>query len=60
MFQWDAVVTSPDLGGQNVPETFEMAIDVKGGRPERNWREFSVTGFIFTYVCTFVLFSQFN
>ena len=26
MFQWDAVNTSPDLGGQNVLKTFEMAI----------------------------------
>jgi len=26
MFQWDAVDTSPDLGGQNVLKTFEMAI----------------------------------
>jgi len=26
MFQWDAVDTSPDLGGQNVFKTFEMAI----------------------------------
>jgi len=25
MFQWDAVDTSPDLGGQNVLKTFEMA-----------------------------------
>ena len=24
--------------------------DVKGGRHERNWKEFSVAGFIFTYV----------
>jgi len=26
MFQWDAVDTSPDLWGQNVLKTFEMAI----------------------------------
>ena len=26
MFQWDAVDTSHDLGGQNVLKTFEMAI----------------------------------
>jgi len=26
MFQWDAVDTSPDLAGQNVLKTFEMAI----------------------------------
>ena len=26
MFQWDAVDTGPDLGGQNVLKTFEMAI----------------------------------
>jgi len=26
MFQWDAVDTSLDLGGQNVLKTFEMAI----------------------------------
>ena len=26
MFQWDAVDTVPDLGGQNVLKTFEMAI----------------------------------
>jgi len=26
MFQWDAVDTGPDLGSQNVHETFEMAI----------------------------------
>jgi len=26
VFQWDAVDTSPDLGGHNVLETFEMAI----------------------------------
>ena len=26
MFQWDAVYTSPDFGGQNVLKTFEMAI----------------------------------
>jgi len=26
MLQWDAVDTSPDLGGQNVLKTFEMAI----------------------------------
>ena len=25
MFQWDAVDTSPDLGSQNILETFEMA-----------------------------------
>jgi len=24
--------------------------DIKGGRHERNWKEFSVAGFIFTYV----------
>jgi len=26
MFQWDAVDTGPDSGGQNVLNTFEMAI----------------------------------
>jgi len=26
MFQWDAVDTSPDLGGRNVLKTFEIAI----------------------------------
>jgi len=56
MLQWYAVdrPTSLDLGGQNVLKTFEMAIrhykahDTVGVR-ERE-REFSVAGFIFTYV----------
>ena len=34
MFQWDAVDTSPDLAGQNVPKTVEMAI-----RRDRRERE---------------------
>ena len=26
MFRWDAIDTSPDLGGRNVLKTFEIAI----------------------------------
>ena len=47
MFKWDAVDTSPDFGGQNVLETF----DIKEKADDMNGiREFSVAGFIFTYV----------
>jgi len=49
MFQWDVVDTSPDLGGQNVLETFEMAIR-HNRRTARTELEFSVAGLIFTYV----------
>jgi len=50
MFQWDAVVTSPDLGVKMSSKPSEWLFNVKGGRRERNWREYSVAGFIFTYV----------
>ena len=45
MFQWDAVDTSPDLGSQNV---LKMAV-WPNGQMESD-REFSVAGFIFTFV----------
>jgi len=50
MFQWDAVDTSPDLGGKNVLDTLQMAIrhNRRTTRTELE-REFSVTGFIFTF-----------
>ena len=46
---WDAVDTSPDLGGQNVLKTIEMAIR-HNRRPTRRELEFSVAGFILIYV----------
>jgi len=51
MFQWDAVdtTTSPDLGGQDVVKTFEIAIRYNT-RTTRMELEFFVAGFIFTYV----------
>jgi len=45
MFQWNAVDTSPDVGDQNVLETFEMAIWHKR-RTAQTELEFSVTGFL--------------
>jgi len=49
MFQWDAVDTSPDLGSRHILKTFEMAIrHIR--RTTRTELEFSVAGFIFTYV----------
>jgi len=38
MFRWDAVDTSPDLGGQNVPlkKPSKWLSDTVGGRHERN------------------------
>ena len=54
MFQCDAVDTSPDLGGQNVLITFKVMTVrhnmITSGRHERTYREFSVAGFILTYV----------
>jgi len=42
--------------GQNVLKTFEMAIRRNsGGLHERNWRQFSVSGIIFTYVHKIIL-----
>jgi len=49
MFQWDAVDTSPDLGGHSVVEPFEMAVR-HNRRTTRTEIEFSLAGFIFTYV----------
>ena len=46
---WGAVDTSPDLGGQNVLKTIEMAIR-HNRRPTRRELEFSVAGFILIYV----------
>jgi len=46
---WDADDTSPDLGGQNVLKTSEMAIR-HNRRTARTELEFSVAGFIFTNV----------
>ena len=54
MLQWNAVDTSPDVGGQNVLETFEMAIWHKR-RTAQTELEFSVTGFTFTYVQKYFL-----
>jgi len=50
MFQWDAVDTSPDLAGKNVLDTLQMAIrhNRRTTRTELE-REFSITGFIFTF-----------
>ena len=52
MFQWDAVDTGPDFGSQNSLKPLKMVFDIIGGRHERNKteREFSVAGFVFTYV----------
>ena len=51
MFQWDTVDTSPDLGGVKMSsKPSKWLFDIIGGRHERNYREFSVAGFIFTYV----------
>jgi len=51
IFQWDVVdrPTSPDSGDQNVLKTFEMAIR-HNRLTTRMEIEFSVAGFIFTYV----------
>jgi len=46
---WNAVDTSPDLGGKNDPKPFEMATRYYK-RPTLNYREFSVAGYIFSYV----------
>ena len=52
MFHWNAVDTSPDLGGQNVLKTFEMAIRHKRQTTRTELeteRQFSVAAFIFTH-----------
>ena len=49
MFQRDAVDTVPDLGDQNVLKTSETAIG-HNRQTTRTELEFSVAGFIFTYV----------
>jgi len=37
MFQWDAVNTSPDLGGSKCPaKPSKWLFGIKGGRQERN------------------------
>ena len=54
MLQWNAVDTSPDVGDQNVLETFEMAIWHKR-RTAQTELKFSVTGFTFTYVQKYFL-----
>jgi len=53
---WDAVDTSPDIGGQHVLKTFESAIR-HNRRPTRTEleREFFVAGFISTYVRKYCL-----
>jgi len=46
MFKWDAVDTSPDFGGQNVLETFDikgLADDVNGIRDFLSLDLFSLT-----------------
>jgi len=50
MFQWDAVDTSPGLGGQNVFKTFEMAIRHNRWTTRTELERVSVPGFIFSYV----------
>ena len=47
---WDAVDTSPDLGGQNALKTFEMVIRHIQAADTNGIGEFSVVEFIFTYV----------
>jgi len=47
MFQWNAVDTSPDFGGQNVLKTFAVAIR-QNRRTTRTKLKFSLTGLFFS------------
>jgi len=55
MFHCDAVDTSPDLRVKMSPKPSKWLFDKKGGRQKRNLTEFSVTGFIFSYVQKYVM-----
>ena len=50
MFQWDAVDTNPDLEGQNVIKSFEMAIRHNRRTTRTELQSFFVAGFILTDV----------
>jgi len=50
MFQWDAVDTNPDLEGQNVIKSFEMAIRHNRRTTRTELLSFFVAGFILTDV----------
>jgi len=58
IFQWDAVDASPDLGGQNVLKTFEMAIPRKRRttRVTNGIRESFLSLDLFFRVCSKIFF----
>ena len=55
MFHCDAVDTSPYLRVKMSQKPSKWLFDKKGGRQKRNLTEFSVTGFIFSYVQKYVM-----